>query len=422
MNNHPKILAIDDEPINLEIVAAIFNGLEYELQTAATGSDGLQMVYDLNPNVVLLDIMLPDISGYDICREIRANNAYDATKFILVSGKAEIDERIDGYEAGADDYVTKPFLSAELLAKVNVFSKLSMSERNLVATVSNMQEEVQDKNDKLLQSDKLSSIGLLTTGIAHEINNPIGYISSNLHTLTEYFQVFQDLLATYAKLDQPGLSPTTAAMQKILNDIRDIKLKEDYEFIDSDIANLLATSISGLQKIREISSGLKTFSHKSESYIEEIDLNCCIESVVKILSNELKYKCTLNKHYGELKPLLCYPNQLSQVFMNILVNATHAIEEMGEIAISTRDVDGIVEVEITDTGSGIAKESLPALFEPFYTTKPVGIGTGLGLSISLGIIQKHGGTIDVVSELGKGTTFTITLPYDGVNEPDEVTF
>lgn len=258
---------------------------------------------------------------------------------------------------------------------------------------------------QLLQSEKMASIGQLAAGVAHELNNPIGFVSSNLGSLESYLQDLFAILDAYAAAEGEA-----QACSPQLEQARQLKRDKDYDFLRSDVVQLLNESREGLGRVAKIVKDLKDFSRAGEAVMQWADLHQGIESTLNVVWNELKYKCTVNKDYGELPEIWCEPSQLNQVFMNLLVNAGHAIAEKGEIGIRTGRVENEVFVTISDTGCGIPPENLPRVFDPFFTTKPVGKGTGLGLSLSYGIIQKHGGRIEVASTVGQGTSFTVWLP------------
>ncbi|ASJ72861.1 sensor histidine kinase [Granulosicoccus antarcticus] len=267
-------------------------------------------------------------------------------------------------------------------------------------------DQVAQTQARLVQSEKLASVGQLAAGVAHEINNPIGFVRSNLNTLSEYVGVYQNLLHNYKKLS------TADADQAILiaAEIEQQEKKEDIAFINDDIEELLKDSIDGTTRVRDIVHGLKNFSRTNTENKVDCDTNEIISTVLKIVNNELKYKC--NVHTELLSRSLVRGNtgELNQVFLNLLMNAGQAIEEGGTVSISTDDIDDKIRIRVTDDGYGIKPEDIEKLFDPFFTTKPVGEGTGLGLSISFGIVEDHGGEILVSSEEGKGTTFTILLP------------
>lgn len=266
--------------------------------------------------------------------------------------------------------------------------------------------QLQDAQGQLLQSEKMASIGQLAAGVAHEINNPIGYVYSNLGSLQKYINDLLLVLSTYEQYES-GLAQQPQALEAI----RAVKQKVDLEFIKEDVAALMNESREGITRVKTIVQNLKDFSHAGvDEEWQWADLRQGLESTLSIVWNELKYKAVVKKEYGEIPSVECLPLQLNQVFMNLLVNAAHAIAEKGVITIRTGCHDDQVWVEISDTGSGIAPEHINRIFDPFFTTKPVGKGTGLGLSVSYNIIQKHHGSIDVASELDHGTTFHIQLP------------
>jgi signal transduction histidine kinase len=266
---------------------------------------------------------------------------------------------------------------------------------------------LEEAQRQLLQADRLSTLGQLAAGVAHEINNPIGYVQSNLETLRDYvsslFRLIslQELALRKMGMNQPGQ----------LQQIEKVRQEIDFDFLAKDLPTLLAESQEGISRVRKIIQDLREFSRAGHAETwTQADIHAGIDSTINIVWNELKYKVELVKLYGDLPPVECLPSQLNQVFMNVLVNAGHAIDGHGQITIATRPSGDFVYIEISDDGKGIAHEHLPRIFEPFFTTKPVGKGTGLGLSISYGIVRKHSGEIDVRSELGIGTTFVIKLP------------
>jgi signal transduction histidine kinase len=251
----------------------------------------------------------------------------------------------------------------------------------------------------------MASIGQLAAGVAHEINNPIGFVSSNLGSLRSYVEPIFDLLALLK--DQPR--------EALPAELRDalVRLDKavDLEFVQEDLPQLLNESEDGLLRVKKIVQDLKDFSRVDHADWQDADLNAGLDSTLNVVMNEVKYKAEVRKDYGVLPPVRCIAAQLNQVFMNLIVNAAHAIAERGTITLVTRAVDDDwVCVEISDTGSGMSEEVKRRIFEPFFTTKPVGQGTGLGLSLSFSIVQKHGGRIEVDSEIGVGTRFKVWIP------------
>jgi two-component system NtrC family sensor kinase len=279
-----------------------------------------------------------------------------------------------------------------------------------LAEVTQLKERLEQAHLQLLQSEKMSAIGQLAAGVAHELNNPIGFVHSNLGTLQKYVDDLLAIEAAYVRVEQLPPSHSGAALE----DARRLKVACDYEYIIDDLPKLIRESKEGLERVRRIILDLKDFSRSGENDWQWADLHACLDSTINIAWNELKYKADVERQYGELPKVRCLPSQLNQVFMNLLVNAAQAIEQRGRIVVRTASLDGqSVWVEIEDSGQGLSPEVQKRLFEPFFTTKPVGQGTGLGLSISFNIIEKHQGRIDVRSTPGHGTTFRITLPVNG---------
>jgi len=278
--------------------------------------------------------------------------------------------------------------------------EIEKNRRNLEKAYS----ELKETQAKILHQEKLASIGQLAAGIAHEINNPIGFISSNLSTLNKYVERLTDFI--HYQSDVIEKFKEKEIVEKLKERRKTLKL----DYITGDIKDLIKESIEGANRVKRIVQDLKSFSRVDEAEYKHADINECIESTINIVWNELKYKATLRKEYGNISCIKCYHQQLNQVFMNLLVNAVHAIEKQGEIFIKTWQDDNSIFISIKDTGHGIPKKNLNRIFEPFFTTKDVGKGTGLGLSITYDIIKKHNGEISVQSEVGKGTEFIISLP------------
>ena len=243
----------------------------------------------------------------------------------------------------------------------------------------------------------------------------MGFITSNLRTLKEYTRDLSTALALYRKIHDSLLEKkilTENILALISNEIKTIE-GMDMDYLLDDIPMLIDESMDGAERINKIVSDLKDFAHPGAETPSYADITECIDSTMNIVWNELKYKATVIRSFEPVPQIFCYPRQLNQVFMNLLVNAAHAIDKKGDIEITTRDKGESVEISIRDTGQGIPKDILPKIFDPFFTTKDVGKGTGLGLNLAYNIIQKHKGTIHVSSEEGKGTTFTIVLPVHG---------
>ncbi len=279
--------------------------------------------------------------------------------------------------------------------------------------------KLEEAHHQLMQSEKMASIGQLAAGVAHEINNPIGYVHSNLGTLEKYMRDAIAMIEMYEYVEKLMTDDVALARLKTARE------KLDIAFLKDDLRALMEESKDGITRVKNIVQNLKDFSHVDASdEWHYSDLRKGLDSTLNIVNNEIKYKASVVKEYGDIPEVECLSSQLNQVFMNLLVNAAHAIEERGTITIRTGAVrtgqqNEEVWVEVADTGKGIAPEHIKKIFDPFFTTKPIGKGTGLGLSLSYGIIQKHHGRIEVQSEAGKGTTFRVWMP---VKQPqDELT-
>ncbi len=279
--------------------------------------------------------------------------------------------------------------------------------------LTELNHKLRRAQDQLMQSEKLASIGQLAAGVAHEINNPVGYVFSNFGTLTKYLEDLFRILAAFEEAE-PLLAGTPAAAR-----LAALKSEIELDYLKSDVPQLMAESREGISRVRKIVQDLKDFSHvDARQEWEWVDLHRGIDSTLNIVNNEIKYRADVVKSYGTLPEVQCLSSELNQVFMNLLVNAAQAVDSTnggrGTIHIRSgtdgEGADQSVWVEVEDDGCGIPKEDLSRIFDPFFTTKPVGKGTGLGLSLSYGIVHKHGGQLTVDSERGRGTRFRLTIP------------
>ncbi|AYF86029.1 MULTISPECIES: ATP-binding protein [unclassified Pseudomonas] len=278
----------------------------------------------------------------------------------------------------------------QLAAALNALGSKQLEQEQLV-------HKLEKANAQLLQSEKLAAIGQLAAGVAHEINNPIGYVFSNLKTLTGYVN---DLLRIVDAVDGVGS----------LEELQQLKRSLEYDYIRNDVEALIHESEDGIERVKKIITALKDFSHIEEEEFRAADLHKGFDSTLNLVNNELKYKAEVVRDYGELPLVECIPSQINQVVMNLLINAAHAIESFGRICLRSGQQGDWVWLEVEDNGKGIDPAILNRIYEPFFTTKPVGKGTGLGLALSYNIVQKHNGRIEVVSQPGHGTRFRVWLP------------
>ncbi|MBW9102138.1 ATP-binding protein [Paraburkholderia phenoliruptrix] len=264
-------------------------------------------------------------------------------------------------------------------------------------------DELAQAHSQLLQSEKLASIGQLAAGVAHEINNPVGFVNANLGTLQRYVADLLTALAAYERTEAELIAESRATLAALKREI-------DIDYLRTDIPALLSESVEGLQRVKRIVQGLKDFSHVDKAEKQWANLESNLDTTIDVVWNELKYKAELEREFGAIPELECIPSQLNQVFMNLLMNAAQSIEGHGRITVRTGHDESTVWVEIEDTGQGIKPEHRDRIFDPFFTTRPVGTGAGLGLSISYGIVRKQGGRIEVRSQVGQGSTFRVILP------------
>ncbi len=403
-----NILIIDDDDVDrMTLMRALKKSeIETEVCEVTSGEEGVEVSQQQYFDCIFLDYQLPDNNGLEVLRTLRAAGV--DSPIVMLTGQSDMRLAVEMMKTGASDYLSKEDLTPEILSRiVNQLIRLHNAEFDKKRAVEKQElllKELQDAQEQLVQSEKMASIGQLAAGVAHEINNPVGYIYSNIGTLDEYISGLFELVDAYEQAE----SKISDVNLKTI--ILDIKEKLDLEFLKGDIKSLIIESQEGVTRVQQIVKDLKDFSHVDTPDWQWVDLHKGISSTLNIVNNEIKYKAEVIKQYGELPEVECFPSQLNQVFLNLFVNAAHAIEERGTIIVRTGQEKEEVWVEFVDTGKGIAEDQLSKIFDPFYTSKPIGEGTGLGLSLSYGIVKKHGGRIDVNSKEGEGTSFKVWLP------------
>lgn len=448
------ILVIDDSPTNLEVLYTTLADAGYEVLVEMDGISGIEQVEANPPDLILLDIMMPKIDGFETCRRLQADPSTKDIPIIFMTALSDTHEKVRGLQLGAVDYITKPFQQDEVIARIKVQLKLrklnleldqqkqKLEQRVKERTVelSATVEELQKTQLQLVHSEKISTLGQLVAGVAHEINNPIGFISTNLYHANQYAQDLIYLLKLYRQ-----------KFPKAGNEIDEMIESIDLDHIISDLPKLLSSMKLGSDRIRGIMQSLRTFSRTDGIEKKAVDIHEGIETTLMILQHRLKPQTNrlpiqIIKDYGNLPPIQCYPGQLNQVFMNLLANAIDALDEAfstchvastdesmrhinefdthpqphssgnqiaPQILICTTANKENLTIRIADNGMGIPESIRNQIFQAFYTTKPEGKGTGLGLSISYQIItDKHGGTLECLSSSGQGTEFIIQIPMN----------
>jgi signal transduction histidine kinase len=404
----PEILVSEDNA-DMRRLLAFLLGREYRVRLARNGREALEAVRARPPDLVLTDVMMPEMSGIELCRTLKADPATRGIPVVLVTSKAEREMKLEGLELGADDYVSKPFHPRELLARVRSLVRLrglqaELAERNRAleranAGLTEALGRLREAQAQLVHREKMASVGQLVAGIAHEINNPVNFIQGNLHYLAEYVRVLVDLLGRYE-----------AAAPELGERFAQLRDESELAHVLQDLDSVLAGCREGVERTTSLVRDLRTFSRLDRAERVLGNVHEILDSTLNLLRGRLA-RIRVHRDYGELPELESLAGQLGQVFMNLLSNAADALGDSGTLTVRTRALEGgRVAIEIEDDGKGIEPEHLERIFDPFFTTKDVGKGTGLGLSVSWGIVERHGGTIRVRSEPGRGSCFRVELP------------
>ncbi len=419
-----KILIAEDDFVSRLLVKKAVTEIGHEVIVAENGQQAWEAFLEHEPDMVISDWMMPEMDGLELCKKIRSASKKTYSYIMLLTAKDKTTDLVEVFEAGADDYIIKPFKPDELRSRIKSGERIAILE----SQHHELQENLSLKNRHLdealrnlkatqvqaMQSEKMASIGQLAAGVAHEINNPIGFVGSNLEALSDYLKDYNRLLEHYqamaANLDKAGTDNLATIVKTHLETIQTCEKDIEIAYIKDDIPDLLKDCIEGTSRVGKIVADLKNFAHPGNDKQMLMDINKGLESTLNVVANELKYKAIVTKTFGKIPLVEAWPQKLNQVFVNILINSAQAILEKGEIRIHTFAEGREVKIAISDTGSGISPENLSKIFDPFFTTKAVGKGTGLGMNIAYNIVKEHKGIIEVTSEVGKGTCFTITLP------------
>ena len=427
------ILVVDDNPTNLKVLSETLSDSGWKILVANDGEMAIDQAEYAQPDLILLDVMMPGLDGFEVCKRLQAMPSLRETPIIFMTALNDKESRVKGLSLGAVDYITKPFWIEEVLARINVHLKIRVLTQQLKQQSSELEERVQTRTAELsqalddlqtsqfqiMQSEKMSALGQLVAGVAHEINNPLNFIGGNLRYAEEYVE---DIVKYIELVDQvpQELHQQASAFA------REVGLGESI----ADFPALLSSMRVGVDRISEISNSLRRFARSGDEAKEFIDLHENLETTLLILKPRLKattrrLAIEVVKEY-ELQDLMeCYPGPLSQALMNLLANAIDAIDEAAElrspeerqfavshIFIRTRDRgDGWAEITIRDEGVGMTEETQARIFESLFTTKVVGKGTGLGLSITRQIVEeKHRGQLSFSSKRGEGSEFVVAIP------------
>jgi signal transduction histidine kinase len=386
-SNGVQVLVVEDNPDMREFVAFELQG-DYRVLKATNGIEGVRVAGESLPDVIISDVMMPEMDGYQLCREIRKDPRTMHIPIILLTARAEMAMKIEGLEHGADDYLTKPFNAQELRAKIKALLEQRRLEREIQQRNEALEAaltELKNTQTQLVQSEKMAGLGLLVAGMAHEINNPINFAKNSLSVLERAWEDLKPLLAA----DRTSASAVEAV---------------------EDVDASLGIAKNGVTRTEQIVGQLKSFVRKDENQKVACSVQEGLQSTLELIRPMMGRQIVLHADLQSSGRVFAVPGKLNQVWMNLLQNAVQAVGSTGEIWVESRDHEHMVTVVVRDSGPGIKPEHMARLFEPFFTTKPVGQGTGLGLSVSYQIVQDAGGRIDVQSQPGQGAEFTVVLP------------
>ena len=391
-----SILLVDDQKDSID---ALYNAFidKYEVYSADSTAGALDILKEKHMDLILSHQPMPDTTGHALFTGTEESLPHMGK--VLLTGYADLQTTVNAINKGSlGRYITKPWVEDDIvhivLEVLNIRLKQAINERKRLES-------------QLIQSAKMASLGEMVAGIAHELNNPLGFIYSNLGNLKKFYKKIVGLLESYDRVDFP---------EETRKEIEKRKEAIHYDYIKTRMRDMIERSSVGADRMKKIIQDLKTFSRLDAAEFAEADINEAIDTTLSIMFHEYKNKIEIKREFGSIPLVKCHISKLNQVFMNLLVNACHAIEENGEIKIKTESENGMIKIEISDTGSGIPEAVMNKIFDPFFTTKSVGKGTGLGLSISHKIIKAHKGEISVKCSPGENTTFTIKIPMYLENE------
>jgi signal transduction histidine kinase len=433
------VLIVDDNPTNIKVLFDFLKECDYKVLVAKSGESAIEKAQQASPDIILLDVMMPGIDGFETCRRLKASDVTESIPIIFMTALSDPLDKVKGLRLGAVDYITKPFQHEEVLARLQLHLKLSsmtkkLAEQNEIleqrvaertAKLSQSLKELQHTQLQLVQKEKMSLLGQLMAGLGHEINNPVNFISGNINLAQEYVEALLEHLQLYRDaFPDPG------------EEIQEHAEEIDLEYLQEDLPKMIDSLKDGTDRLRQISSSMRVFSRADTSAKVACNIHEGIDSTLIILKHRLKENnkrpaIEVIKEYGDLPPVNCFPGQLNQVFMNLIANAIDALEESSQelsyqqikanpnrITVRTSVVKEkeTVAISVKDNGVGMSPELLSQLFDQLFTTKPVGKGTGLGLSISQQIVvEKHNGKLSCISVPGQGAEFIIEIP---INPPD----
>ncbi|MEG4987474.1 response regulator [Microcoleus sp. BR0-C5] len=464
--NRANILVVDDTPENLRLLTGILSEKGYQVRPVPNGKLALSAAQKIPPDLVLLDIMMPEMDGYQVCQQLKASEITKDIPVIFISAINDVLDKVKAFAVGGVDFITKPFQVEEVLARIETHLKICSLQQTLQEKNQDLAtalHQLQATQEHLIQSEKMAALGQLIAGLAHEINTPLGIIGSSINNIANFSDEFlENFPEIYQQLSDESKAYFLALLYRATHQEVLFTSREKRKFKQQLAADLIAESVDKsdeiadtlvdmeiYEKIEEFlplfkspdwevvlnsayqfasfkksisliqrataKSGkvvfaLKTYAHfDSKPEKVQANLHDGIETVLTLYQNQLKHGIEVVKNYGDLPQIMCYPDDLNQVWTNLVHNALQAMDYKGILTIETRQQEANIFLKFTDNGKGIPSEVIPKIFQPFFTTKSAGEGSGLGLDIVRKIVEKHQGTIAVDSVPGQ-TTFTVSLP------------
>lgn len=399
-----KVLIVEDSQVTRRLLRTTLQKWRYEVEEAEHGAQAWEFFRHEHYPLVLTDWLMPEMDGLELIRRIRGCDLPGYVYIILLTAKSEKEDLVAAMDAGADDFLVKPFDSDELRVRMRAGERIIALERRL----AEQNRQLREAQAALVQSEKLASLGQLAAGMAHEINNPVAYVTNNLAVLSREVRAVMEVLQAYRRGAEvlAGADPSLAAQ------VAELEEEADWEWVQENLPRLFDASLDGLSRVRKTVQNLREFARLDAAELDELDLNAALASTLEVLRRDLDEKqISVSTRFAPLPPVVCRPGKIHQVFLNLLLNAIQASPTQGRIELRTAALRDDAVVEVQDYGCGIDPAHLPRIFEPFFTTKAVGQGAGLGLSICYGIVRDHGGSIEVDSQLGRGSTFRVRLPF-----------
>jgi signal transduction histidine kinase len=424
-NTAGTIMVVDDKPSNLKLLGSILKDKGYNVRIFTRGEMALKAAAADPPDLILLDVTMPEMNGYEVCRRLKDNPATSGLPVVFISALTETDDKIKAFKAGGVDFITKPFQVEEVHARVEIHLtlkhvKADLEKKNRI--LEKAFDELKTAQSVLIQSEKMAALGVLVAGIAHEINNPVNFIKASTVSLLRDIKDLERLLSAYESYEQKEgkRSSDTGILQ--------LKKEIDYDVMVREIPDMVSNILEGVRRTEEIVNSLRSYSRMDDGARQIVDLQEILGRSLAILKNRYAGGIRILRDYQDIPRIYGHPGKLMQVFINIVDNAIDALDTMNaedtrekekQITLRTipctRNGSPWVRIDIEDNGPGIPEPLIPRLFDPFFTTKAVGKGTGLGLSISIGIIKEHEGIIEANNRENGGAVFSLFFPASQEN-------